>query len=100
MTTQTCAQMRKPASIESSIEASIESSKSVEPGVICSKVKATKEKHMHDGKGTVTDTAEASDVKALRLMKFIEVPDPKDAKTGLRKQFMHNGGEGTVYWLE
>ena len=42
------------------------------------------------GKGTVTDAAEDSDVKAPRLMKFIEVPDPKDAKTGLRIQFMHN----------
>ena len=29
------------------------------------------------GKGTVTDAAEDSDVKAPRLMKFIEVSDPK-----------------------
>ena len=52
------------------------------------------------GKGTVTDAAEDSDVKAPRLMKFIEVSDPKDAKAGLRIQFMHDEGEGTVYWLE
>ena len=52
------------------------------------------------GKGTVTDAAEDSDVKAPRLMEFIEVSDPRDAKAGLRIQFMHDEGEGTVYWLE
>ena len=85
---------------EEASKPSIESFESVEPGVICSKLKATEEEHMDDGKGTVTDAAEDSDVKAPRLMKFIEIPDPKDAKPGLRIQFMHNEGEGTVYWLE
>ena len=48
----------------------------------------------------MTHTAEDSDVKAPRLMKFIEVSDLKDAKAGLRIQFMHDEGEGKVYWLE
>ena len=52
------------------------------------------------GKGTVTDAAEDSDVKAPKLMEFIEVSNPKDAKAGLKIQFMHDGGEGTIYWLE
>ena len=46
------------------------------------------------GKGTGTDAAEDSDVKAPRLMEFIEVSDPRDAKAGLRIQFMHD--EGTI----
>ena len=48
----------------------------------------------------MTNAAEDSDVKATRLMEFIEVSDPKDAKQGLRIQFMHDEGKGTVYWLE
>ena len=52
------------------------------------------------GKGTVTDAAEDSDVKAPRLMEFIEVLDPKDAKASLKIHFMHDEGEGAVYWLE
>ena len=52
------------------------------------------------GKGTVTDAAEDSDVKAPKLMEFIEVSNPKEAKAGLRIHFMHDEGEGTVYWLE
>ena len=48
------------------------------------------------GKGTVINAAEDSDVKATKLMEFIEVSDPKDAKQGLRIQFMHDEGKGTV----
>lgn len=48
----------------------------------------------------MTNAAEDSDVKATRLMEFIEVSDPKDAKQGLRTQFMHIEVEDTVYWLE
>ena len=33
-----------------------------------------------DGKGTVTNTEEGSDVKATKLMEFNEVTDPSDAK--------------------
>lgn len=48
----------------------------------------------------MTNAADDSDVKATRLMEFIEVSDPKDAKQGLRTQFMHIEVEDTVYWLE
>ena len=53
-----------------------------------------------DGKGTVTNAEEDSDVKATKLMEFIEVTEPKDAVKGLTIRFMHDLGEGTVYWLE
>ena len=36
-----------------------------------------------DGKGTVTNAEEDSDVKATKLMEFIEVTEPKDAVKGL-----------------
>ena len=39
-------------------------------------------------------------MKATKLMKFIEVTDPREAAKGLRIIFMHDHGEGTVYWLE
>ena len=52
------------------------------------------------GKGTVTNAEEDSDVKATKLMEFIEVTDPKNAGKGLKIRFMHDHGEGTVYWLE
>ena len=48
----------------------------------------------------MTNAAEDSDVKATRLMEIIEVSDPKDAKQGLRTQFMHIEVEDTVYLLE
>ena len=35
-----------------------------------------------DGKGTVTDTEDGSDVKATKLMAFIEVSAPTQAKKG------------------
>ena len=53
-----------------------------------------------DGKGTVTNAEEESDVKATKLMEFIEATEPKDAAIGLTIRFMHDLGEGTVYWLE
>ena len=45
------------------------------------------------GKGIVTDAAEDSDVKAPKLMEFIEVSNPKEAKAGLRIQIMHDEGK-------
>ena len=53
-----------------------------------------------NGKGTVTDTEEGSDMKATKLMEFIEASDPSQAKKGITIRFMHDLGEGTVYWLE
>ena len=53
-----------------------------------------------NGKGTVTNTEEGSDVKATKLMEFIEASNPSEAKKGITIRFMHDLGEGTVYWLE
>ena len=53
-----------------------------------------------NGKGTVTDTEDGSDMKATKLMEFIEAAAPTQAKKGLTIRFMHDLGQGTVYWLE
>ena len=53
-----------------------------------------------DGKGTVTNAEEGSDVKATKLMDFIEVTEPSEAKKGITIRFMYDLGEGTVHWLE
>ena len=53
-----------------------------------------------DSKGTVTNAEEGSDVKATKLMEFIEVTDPSDAKKVITIRFMHDLGEGTLYLLE
>ena len=63
---------------------SMESVNIVKPDKICNKEGAAKEEHVID-------------IKAPRLM---ELSNPKEAKAGLRIQFMHDEGEGTVYWLE
>ena len=52
------------------------------------------------GKGTVTNAEEENDVKATKLMEFIDVSDPSVAARGLQIRFMYNHGEGTLYWLE
>ena len=65
----------------------MESVNIVKPNEKCNKEGAAKEEHVID-------------IKAPRLMEFIKVSNPKEAKTGLRIQFMHEEGEGTVYWLE
>ena len=53
-----------------------------------------------NGKGTVTDTEDGSDMKATKLMEFIEASAPNQAKKGVTIRFMHDLGKGTVYWLE
>ena len=40
-----------------------------------------------DGKGTVTDTEDGSDVKATKLMEFIEAATPNLAKKGVTIRF-------------
>ena len=55
------------------------------------------------GIGTVTDATEDADIKAPKLLEFIEATDPRIAKAGERIQFMHDtteGEEGLFYWLE
>ena len=51
--------------------------------------------------GTVTDAPEGSDIKASKLLEFIEASDPKVAKAGEIVQFMHDAkeDEGLFYWL-
>ena len=51
-------------------------------------------------RGTATDEAEESDFNTPRSTEFIGTPDPTEAKTGLRIQFIYDDKEGTVYWLE
>ena len=46
------------------------------------------------------DTDDSNDVKATKLMEFIEAATPNKAKKGLTIRFMHDLGQGTVYWLE
>ena len=53
----------------------------------------------NDGKGTITDTEDGKDVKATKLMEFIEASHPKEAKIGVKIGFIH-GLKGTVSWLE
>ena len=39
-------------------------------------------------------------MKATKLIEFIEASDAKEAKKGMTIRFMHDLGQGTVYWLE
>ena len=54
----------------------------------------------NNGKGTVTEADDNNEVKATKLMEFIEASDAKKAKKGITIRFMHDLGQGTVYWLE
>ena len=40
------------------------------------------------------------EVKATKIMEFIPAANINDAKEGNIVRFMHNMGEGTVYWLQ
>ena len=51
------------------------------------------------GKGTITDTEDGKDVKATKLMEFIEASHLKEAKIGVKIRFTHDLEE-TVYWLK
>ena len=53
-----------------------------------------------NGKGTVTDADDNNEVKATKLMEFIEASGAKKAKKGIKIRFMHFLGQGTLYWLE
>ena len=53
-----------------------------------------------NGKGTVTEANDDNEVKATKLIEFIEASDAKEAKKGITIMFMHDLGQGTVYWLE
>ena len=53
-----------------------------------------------NGKGTVTEANDDNEVKATKIMEFIQASDIKEAKKGITVRFMHDLGQGTVYWLE
>ena len=50
-----------------------------------------------NGKGTVTEANDDNEVKATKLMEFIQASDVKEAKKGITIRFMHDLGQGTVY---
>ena len=53
-----------------------------------------------NGKGTVTEANNDDEVKATKILEFIPATSKRDAKEGNFVRFMHNMGEGTVYWLQ
>ena len=53
-----------------------------------------------NGKGTVTEANNDDEVKATKIMEFIPAANIDYAKEGNVVRFMHNMGEGTVYWLQ
>ena len=50
-----------------------------------------------NGKGTVTVADDDNEVKATKLMEFIEASDAKEAKKGITIRFMHDLDQGTVH---
>ena len=48
----------------------------------------------NNGKGTVTEADDNNEVKATKLMEFIEASDAKKAKQGITIRFMHDLGQG------
>ena len=50
----------------------------------------------------IGDVTEDSDIKVPKLLEYIEITDPKAAKTGETVRFMHDAKEkdGLFYWLE
>ena len=54
----------------------------------------------NNGKGTVTEAKDDDEVKATEVLEFIRATSQKDAKEGKTIRFMHNTGDGSVYWLQ
>ena len=53
-----------------------------------------------NGKGTVTEAKDDGEVKVTKALEFIPATSQKDAKEGKTVTFMHNMGDGTIYWLQ
>ena len=53
-----------------------------------------------DGKGIVTNAKDDDEIKVTKVLEFIPATKPQDAKEGKTICFMHNTGDGPVYWLE
>lgn len=48
----------------------------------------------------MTEANDDDEVKATKIMEFIPAANTNDAKEGNIVRFMHNMGEGTVYWFQ
>ena len=53
-----------------------------------------------DGKGIVTNAKDDDEIKVTKVLEFIPATKPQDAKEGKTIRFMHNTGDGSVYWLQ
>ena len=53
-----------------------------------------------DGKGIVTNAKDDEEIKVTKVLEFIPATKPQDAKEGVTIRFMHNPGDGSVYWLQ
>ena len=53
-----------------------------------------------NGKGIVTEAKDDDEVKVTKVLEFTPATSQKDAKEGKTVRFMHNMGDGTVYWLQ
>ena len=53
-----------------------------------------------DGKGIVTNAKDDDEVKVTKVLEFIPATSQLDAKEGKTIRFMHNTGDGSVYWLQ
>ena len=53
-----------------------------------------------DGKGTVSDNKENETIKLTKVLEFIPVRKPEQAKIGDWIRFVHNPGNGlSAYWM-
>ena len=53
-----------------------------------------------NSKGTVTNAKDDDEVKVTKVLEFIPATSQRDAKEGKAIRFMHNTGDGSVYWLQ
>ena len=53
-----------------------------------------------DGKGMITNAKDDEEIKVTKVLEFIPATKPQDAKEGVTIRFMHNPGDGSVYWLQ
>ena len=47
-----------------------------------------------------TNAKDDEEIKVTKVLEFIPATKPQDAKEGVTIRFMHNPGDGSVYWLQ
>ena len=47
----------------------------------------------------MTNAKDDDEIKVTKVLEFIPATKPQDAKEGRTIRFMHNPGDGSVYWL-